>query len=113
VRFADIWILEYSGLDPNAPFRRRAVRIGLPPPWQTAATSRRTTTSELVFAARMTTNRFTAAGADFTDRIVTSPDGGIAEDRRTSGIGSYYATAPLNAATAWLIQITTFRAAGQ
>ena len=70
-------------------------------------------TSELVFAAGMTTNRFTAAGAGFTKRVITSPDGDIAEDRRTSAIGSYNATAPLNAAAAWLIQIATFRAAGQ
>ena len=53
----------------------------------------------------MTTNRFTAAGAGFTNRIITSPDGDIAEDRRTSARGSYNATAPLNPAAAWLIQI--------
>ena len=61
----------------------------------------------------MTTKRFTAAGAGFTKRVITSPDGDIAEDRTTSAIGSYNATAPLNVPAAWLIQIATFRAAGQ
>jgi hypothetical protein len=61
----------------------------------------------------MTTKSFTAAGAGFTKRVITSPDGDIAEDRTTSAIGSYNATAPLDVAGAWLIQIATFRAAGQ
>jgi hypothetical protein len=69
--------------------------------------------SELVFAAGMTASGFTAAGAGFTTRVITSPDRDIAEDRRTSAIGSYNATAPLNPAAAWLMQIATFRAAGQ
>jgi hypothetical protein len=72
-----------------------------------------TYTGELVFVAGMTASRLTAAGAAFKKRIITSPDGDIAEDRTTSARGSYYATAPLNPAAAWLIQIATFRAAGQ
>jgi hypothetical protein len=43
------------------------------------------------------------------DTGITSPDGDIAEDRRTSAKGSYNATAP----GARLIQTATFRAAGQ
>ena len=112
VRFADIRILEYSGLDPNTPFDVARSASGS----TTLADSGNLATnytSELVFAAGMTTNRFTAAGAGFTNRIITSSDGDIAEDRRTSAIGVYNATAPLNAAAAWLIQIATFRAAGQ
>ena len=61
----------------------------------------------------MTRNRFTAAGAGFTSRVITTPDGDIAEDRTTPATGSYNATAPLDVAGAWLIQIATFRAAGQ
>ena len=44
----------------------------------------------------MTKKRFTAAGAGFTKRIITSPDGDIAEDRNATAMGSYTATAPLN-----------------
>ena len=61
----------------------------------------------------MTTKRFTAAGQGFTKRIITSPDGDIVEDRMTSGAGPYNATAPLKVSMAWLIQLATFRAAGQ
>jgi hypothetical protein len=61
----------------------------------------------------MTTRRFTAAGQGFTKRIITSPDGDIVEDRTTSGAGPYNATAPLKKSVAWLIQLATFRAAGQ
>ena len=112
VRFADIRILEYAGLDPNAPFDVARSASGS----TTLADSGSVATnyaSELVFAAGMTASRFTAAGAGFTNRIITSPDGDIAEDRTTSARGSYNATAPLNPAAAWLIQIATFRAAGQ
>ena len=112
VRFADIRILECSGLDPNAPFdvARSASGSTILADSGNVATNY---TSELVFAAGMTTSRFTAAGAGFTNRIIASPDGDIAEDRTTSAIGWYNATAPLNPAAAWLIQIATFRAAGQ
>ena len=112
VRFADIRILEYAGLDPNAPFDVARSASGS----TTLADSGNVATnytSELVFAAGMTTSRFTGAGAGFTNRIITTPDGDIAEDRTTSAGGSYNATAPLNPAAAWLIQIATFRAAGQ
>jgi hypothetical protein len=44
----------------------------------------------------MTAGRFIAASAGFTKRIITSPDGDIAEDRTTSALSSYNATAPLN-----------------
>jgi glucose/arabinose dehydrogenase/PKD repeat protein len=112
VRFADIRILEYAGLDPNAPFDVARSASG----FTTLADSGNVATnyaSELVFAAGMTTQSFTAAGAGFTKRVITSPDGDIAEDRTTSARGSFNATAPLNVAGAWLIQIATFRAAGQ
>ena len=113
VRFADIRILEYAGLDPNAPFDVARSASGSTPHPGRKRQRRDELTGELVFAAGMTTNRFTAAGAGFTKRVITSPDGDIAEDRTTSAIGSYNATAPLNATAAWLIQIATFRAAGQ
>jgi hypothetical protein len=69
--------------------------------------------SELIVGAGMTTKRFTAAGAGFTVRIITSPDGDIAQDRGTTTAGSYNATAPLNKTGAWVMQVATFRAAGQ
>jgi hypothetical protein len=112
VRFADIRILEYSGLDANAPLDVGSSGSGT----STLANSGSVATgsaSELVFGAGMTKKRFTAAGAGFTLRIITSPDADIAEDRTTSSLGIYNATAPLNKSGAWVMQVATFRAAGQ
>jgi glucose/arabinose dehydrogenase/chitodextrinase len=112
VRFADIRILEYSGLDANAPLDVGSSGSGT----STLADSGSVATgsaSELVFGAGMTKKRFTAAGAGFTLRIITSPDADIAEDRTTSSLGTYNATAPLNKSGAWVMQVATFRAAGQ
>jgi glucose/arabinose dehydrogenase len=112
VKFADIRILEYRGLDANGPFdvSRSASGTSMLADSGGATT---TTPTELIFGAGMTTKRFTGAGAGFTKRIITSPDGDIAEDRNTTAAGVYNATAPLNVSGAWLMQIVTFRAAGQ
>ena len=68
--------------------------------------------NELIFAAGITTGAFSAAGTNFTNRIITTPDGDIAEDRFVTATGSYNATATLGSA-AWLMQVATFRAASQ
>jgi hypothetical protein len=41
---------------------------------------------------------------------MTSPDGDIAEDQLTSGVGSYNASAPLGSAGPWIMQMVAFRA---
>ena len=46
------------------------------------------------FAANMVTGGTTGAGAGFTSRVITSPDGDIAEDRVVVAAGTYRATAP-------------------
>jgi hypothetical protein len=61
----------------------------------------------------MTTGGFTAAGANFTNRIITTPDADIAEDRFVTTAGSYSATASLGGTAAWVMQVATFRAASQ
>ena len=57
----------------------------------------------------MTTSHFAAAGSGFTSRIITSPDGDIAEDRSVSTSGSYSATAALSYSGGWIMQMATFR----
>ena len=51
------------------------------------------------------------AGAGFTARIITG-DGDIAEDQVVSSTGSYSATGRTSSAP-WVMQMATFRAAGQ
>ena len=52
----------------------------------------------------------TAAGTGFTSRVITNPNGDIAEDRVVTAIGSYTATAPLGSSGAWIMQMAAFKA---
>ena len=108
--FVDIRALEYSGLDPVNPFDVGTSASGN----GTSANSGSVTTSaagELIFGAGMTGGGFSAAGTNFTNRIITQ-DADIAEDRFVTTTGSYSATASLSGSAAWLMQVATFKAAG-
>jgi hypothetical protein len=50
-----------------------------------------------------------AAGSGFTSRIITSPDGDIAEDEVAAAAGSYSASATLTSAGPWVMQMVAFR----
>jgi hypothetical protein len=108
--YVDIRALEYSGLDPANPLD---VKAGAAGSGTTASSGSATTTSanDLIFGAGMTIARFTAAGAGFVSRIITSPDADIAEDKSVSTTGSYSATAP-NSSGSWVMQMVAFRASG-
>ena len=109
VRFADIRISEYSGLSVTNPLDVTASASGT----VVLANSGNVTTtsaSELIFGAGITARKFTAAGAGFTQRIITTPDGDITEDRTVNAVGTYNATAPLNGTGGWVMQVATFRA---
>ena len=108
--FVDIRALEYSGLDPVNPFDVGTSASGS----GTSANSGTVTTTAagaLIFGAGITTGGFSAAGANFTNRIITPPDADIAEDRFVTTTGSYSATASLGGSAAWVMQVATFRAA--
>ena len=53
----------------------------------------------------------TAAGTSFTSRIISDPDGDIAEDRIVTATGSYRATATMTSGS-WIMQMVGFKAAG-
>jgi hypothetical protein len=108
--FVDIRITEYSGLDPVSPFDVGTSASGSS---ATANSGSVTTTSAsaLIFGAGMTTGGFSAAGANFTSRIITIPDLDIVEDRFVATTGSYAATASLGGSAAWVMQVATFKAA--
>ena len=93
--FVDIRALEYSGLDPVNPFDVGTSASGT----GTSANSGTVTTTAagaLIFGAGITTGGFSAAGTNFTTRIITTPDGDIAEDRIVTAAGAYSATAPVS-----------------
>ncbi len=105
--YPDIRILEYSGADPNNPVDVTAAASGS---IATSSSGAVTTTNatDLLFGANMVQTSTTGAGTSFTSRILTSPDGDIAEDEMVTATGSYSATAPL-ASGDWIMQMVAFR----
>ena len=79
VPFADVRILEYSGLDPSAPVDGTAGATGT---GATSSSAPVTTTHayDLIFAANYVTSGTNAAGNGYVNRVITTTDGDIAED---------------------------------
>ena len=108
--YADIRILEYSGLDASNPVDVAAAATG------TTATSNggaaaTTNANDLIFGANTVSTTTSGPGSGFTKRVVTTPNSDIAEDRTVAAVGSYSATAPLTGAGPWVMQTVAFRAA--
>jgi hypothetical protein len=110
--FIDIRATEYSGLDPANPLDvfHTASGTGTTPNSGSVTT---TAAQEVIFGAGTTTGKFTAAGTNFTSRIITTPDGDIAEDMFVTATGGYSATATLSGSAAWVMQVVALRNAGQ
>src|SRR5260370_13582808 len=106
--YPDIRILEYGGMDPLSPVDVTASATG-----STATSSTppvvTTNASDLLFAANTVATSTTGPGSGWTSRVITSPDGDIAEDRVVSGAGSYGATATLGSAGPWVMHMVAFK----
>jgi hypothetical protein len=107
--YPDIRILEYGGMDSLSPVDVTASATGSTATSSTPAVGT-TNASDLLFAANTVATWTTGAGAGWTSRVITSPDGDIAEDRVVSTAGSYSATASLGGAGAWVMQMVAFKA---
>jgi hypothetical protein len=107
--YVDIRALEYGGLDAANPFDVGSAASGNSTSASSGAVAT-TAASELIVGAGMTGGLFSAAGATFTNRIITQ-DADIAEDRIVTTAGSYSATATLTPSASWVMQVATFRAA--
>jgi hypothetical protein len=105
--YPDIRILEYSGADPNGPVDVTAASSGSS---ATSSSGSVTTTNatDLLFGANLVQTATTGPGTGFTSRLLTVPDGDIAEDEMVTAIGSYSATAPINTGQ-WIMQMVAFR----
>ena len=110
--FVDLRITEYSGLDPVAPLVVGTSASGTSASASSGAVTT-TVAKTLVFGAGMTTGGFSAAGASFTNRMITTPDLDIVEDRFVTTTGAYSAVAPLSGSASWVMQVAAFRAANQ
>ncbi len=106
--YPDIRILEYSGADPNNPVDVTAANSGNS---STSSSGSATTTNatDLIFGANLVQTLTTGPGSGFSTRMLTQPDGDIAEDRMVTATGSYSATAPVNPSGAWIMQMVAFR----
>jgi hypothetical protein len=103
--YPDVRILEYRGVT-TVDVTAGASGSG------TAANSGAATTSsanELIFGANTVATTTGAAGSGFTRRIITSPDGDIAEDKVVTTAGSNSATATLTSSGPWVMQMVTFK----
>ena len=110
--FADVRVLEYGGLDRASPLDVTHSAAGN----ASTATSGAATTNfatELLLGAGTTATAFNKAGTNYTKRIITAPDGDIAEDRTVTATGSYSASAPVTGRGNWVMQMVAFKAAGQ
>lgn len=109
-QYADIRILEYSGLDGVSPVDVTAAAIGTNAA-SNSGTATATNGNDLIFGANMVFTGNAGAGEGFTSRVITVPDGDIAEDRVVSAVGSYSASAPLTSSGPWVMQMVAFRGA--
>ena len=108
--YPDVRILEYSGIDPVIPVDGSGANQGSSRT-STSGTVTTSTAGDLLFAANIVGTSTTSAGAGFTKRMITSPDGDIVEDRLISIPGTYSANAPLNRSGPWIMQVIAFRPA--
>jgi Fibronectin type III domain len=109
-KFADVRILEYGGMASVSPVDVTAAAMGNSAPSSTPSLVT-TNASDLLFAANTVWTTTTGPGTGWTSRVITSPDGDIAEDRIVSTVGSYGVTAPLSAAGPWVMQAVAFKTA--
>ncbi|TAL41702.1 MAG: hypothetical protein EPN91_10020, partial [Salinibacterium sp.] len=109
--YPDIRILEYSGLDPSNPVDVTAGASGSSATSNSGAVTT-TNANDLLVGANMVATLTSGAGTGFTSRIITSPNGDIAEDRIVTATGSYSATATLTSAGPWVMQMVALKAGG-
>jgi hypothetical protein len=103
---ADIRIMEYKNVARTKPFQAGAKASGKAGPARSGAISI-AAASQLLVVAGMTQQSFSGAGAGFTLRMLTTPDGDLVEDRIAPSPGAYRATAELNGN--WIVQVAAFR----
>jgi hypothetical protein len=109
--FPDVRILEYSGIDTSTPVDVFAAASGNSAT-SSSGTVTTTNATDLLLGANCVRTWTSGAGSGFAQRLLTEPDGDIAEDALATTAGSISATAPLASAGPWVMQMVAFRGAG-
>jgi hypothetical protein len=106
----DVRITEYEGLNTANPLD---VVVGATGNSTTSASGTLTTSYPTDLLVGANTVRTATVGADggFTQRVLTTPDGNILEDRTVTSTGLYSASPSLTGAGDWVMQLVAFRAA--
>ena len=104
-----LYIHEYSGIDQTNPVDATIAASGSSASMNSGSVTTRNAT-ELLFGAGESNNAVTNAGVGYTAR--SSAYGNITEDQIVTITGSYDATATQNGQD-WVMQMVTFKAAGQ
>ena len=106
--YPDMRILEYGGIATSDPLDVAASGSGNS---TTSASAAVTTTNanDLLVGANLVLTGTTGPGAGFTQRLITNPDGDIAEDRIVTATGSYSASAPISPVAPWIMRLAAFR----
>src|SRR5256714_3352992 len=108
--YPDVRILEYSGIDPVNAVDVTAGAVGSSNS-SNSGSVQTGNANDLLFGANMVYTSTTGAGTSYAKRIISYPDGDIAEDRAVTSTGSYNATASMTTGS-WVMQLVAFRAAG-
>ena len=107
--YPDVRVAEYSGIATISPLDVAVGATGN----SAASSSGAVTTAnanDLLVAGNLVQSGTTAAGANFTKRVITTPDSDILEDRIVTAAGSYSATAAVSPSAAWIMQMAAFKA---
>jgi hypothetical protein len=107
--YADVRILEYSGLDRVNPVDVTSAGTGRVSISSTPAVTTKNA-HDLIFAANTVVTSTAGPGTGFTRRVITGFDGDLAEDQVVTSLGSYSASAPLSFAGSWVMQMVAFKA---
>jgi len=108
---ADVRVLEYSGIDTGTPVDVFGAATGNSATSSSGAVTT-TNATDLILGANCVRTSTTGPGSGFAQRLLTKPDGDIAEDALATIAGSISATAPLSSAGPWVMQMVAFRVAG-
>ena len=108
VNAPDVRVLEYSGIAASSSLD---VGVGASGGGTSLSSGSATTSNaaDLVIGASYIGAGFAGAGAGYTARVVTNPDGDLVEDRVVSVTGSYSASATQSPSSWWVMQMAAFR----
>jgi hypothetical protein len=109
--YPDIRILEYSGLDQTNPLESTAAAVGTGTQSSTGSVTT-TGNKELLFAANTVATGTTQPASPFVARVITNPDGDVAQDAIVASPGTYTAAATLSPSGRWVMQLAAFKGAG-